>query len=126
MVQAPLFADMAGLSLWEASWRCLRAAPGDVVIILVAYAAVAACVRQMSWVRHDQTLAAVSYWMIAFGLSTVIERHAIATGRWRYVSEMLLVPWLEIGAAPFAQWLLFPWLSLALVRRIADSGPQGL
>lgn len=121
MIQAPWFADMAGLSLWAASRRCLLATFGDVAIILVAYTAVSAWIRQMNWVRHARPRAAVSFGMIAFGLSTVIERHAIATGRWRYVSEMPLVPWLEIGVAPAAQWLLLPFLVLALARRIAGS-----
>ena len=48
MVQARFFADMAGLSFWDASRRCLLATVGDVAITVVAYCAVAAWVRQMN------------------------------------------------------------------------------
>jgi hypothetical protein len=56
-------------------------------------------------------------------LSTLIERHAAASGRWIYAPEMPLVPALGLGWAPTAQWLLLPWLILAVRQRapLADA-----
>ena len=125
MVQAHFYADMTGLSLWEASRRCLLATIGDVAITVAAYCAVAAWVRQMSWMRKPESRFAVSFWIIALGMSIVIERDAVAAGRWHYVSEMPLVPWLGIGLAPAAQWLLLPFLSLAIARRFASWAQHG-
>lgn len=119
MLQSPLFADMAGLPFWEASRRCLWATLGDVAITLAAYAAIAAWVRNVSWICSANTRFVVAFGIVAFGLSALIERHAIGAGRWIYGPGMSLVPWLQIGLAPAAQWILLPVLSLLVGRRIA-------
>ena len=118
MLQAPLFADMAQLSFWDASLRCLHATVGDVAITLAAYATVAAWVRTVSWIRHADTGRVASFCIVAFGLSTLIERHSVAATRWMYAPDMPIVPWLGIGLAPAAQWLFLPLLSLAVGRSI--------
>jgi hypothetical protein len=48
--QAPLFEGMAAAPHWEAVKVCSRAAAGDAVIALVAYAAVALVLRDRAWV----------------------------------------------------------------------------
>ena len=120
MVQGRLYADMAGLSLWAASRRCLLATVGDVAITVTAYCVVAGWMRKMNWMSNAATKSAVLFCMSAFSISVVIERHAVAAGRWHYASDMTLVPWLGIGWAPAAQWIVLPLLLFALARRFAS------
>ena len=118
MAQGSLFADMQGLSFEEATLRCLLATFGDVAITLAAYLAVAAFARNPTWVHQAHSRGrAVAFWAIASGISVALERHAVATGRWVYGPYIGLVPVLEIGWPPAAQWALLPWAVLAITKR---------
>jgi hypothetical protein len=118
MAQGSLFADMQGLSFEAATLRCLLATFGDAAIILAAYLVVAALARNPAWVRQAHSPGrALAFWAMAFGISVAMERHALATGRWVYGPYIGLVPVLEIGWPPAAQWVLLPWAVLAITKR---------
>lgn len=121
MAQAPAFAEMAGLAFVEASKQCLRAALGDVVIMLVAYALLIFSGRRT--LEHFGKLDMFYFSAISFALSALVERLSLAIGRWSYVAEMPVVPGVEIGLVPFAQWLIVPILAIALARRSVRDRP---
>jgi hypothetical protein len=116
MAQARFFADMAGLPIWTATWRCAYATLGDVGILLGAYLAVAAIARRVDWITAGRRAYDVAFAAAAFGASMFIERHAVTTGRWVYDSTMPVLPWIGVGFAPLVQWLLLPGLVLAFAR----------
>lgn len=123
MAQTPLYADMAGLAAMDASWRCLRAAFGDALIVVAAYLGAAATARRPFWPLRSRFTAV--FLGLAIALSLILEVHAIASGRWAYATSMPRVPGIGIGLAPAAQWLLLPWLTLAIVARWWRRRPEG-
>ena len=41
-------------------------------------------------------------------------------GGWQYAHEMLILPVLEVGLSIILQFMLFPWLSLFIVRNLGN------
>ena len=114
MGQATLYADMAGLPVLEASRRCVLASLGDVAIIAASLFVPAALAWRIPLSLPRRVGDTILFAFIAFSLSILIERHALFTGRWRYGSDMPIVPWLEIGLGPMVQWLIIPCLSVQI------------
>lgn len=117
-LQAPLFASLAGMPHWQGIRLCTAAALGDAAISLGAFWIVAVATGTRSWMlRPDRRRTAL---FVAIGLVATVIAERLATGvlgRWQYAETMPLVPVLEVGLAPFAQWLLLPPLLLFVVRR---------
>ena len=120
ILQAPLYAGMAGMPHAQVTMACLQATFGDMVIMLLAYGAVAAVSRSRHWI-----VAASGWqlsWFIAIGLVITAGIEWLATRghwvqSWSYLPAMPLVPGTGIGLAPLLQWVLLPLLTVWFVRR---------
>ena len=120
ILQAPLYAGMAGLPHALVTKACLQATVGDMVIMLLAYGAVAAGARSRCWVvaaSHWQLA-----WFVAIGVAITAGIEWLATRghwvqSWNYLPAMPLVPGTGIGLAPLLQWVLLPLLTVWFVRR---------
>lgn len=55
-------------------------------------------------------------------IAVLIERHALATGRWAYTDWMPVLPVLDVGLVPVLQMLIVP----AVVFRVAVRPLKGL
>lgn len=118
MLQLPLFVVPSPLTGAEAASHCARAALGDVVITLAAFAGASLVVGTRHWIRRMDCRPTVVFLIIGLGITIVFEY--LATGplnRWAYASLMPVVPLLEVGLAPLLQWLLIPPTLLWIVRR---------
>jgi hypothetical protein len=120
ILQAPLYAGMAGLPHAQVTKACLQATVGDMVIMLLAYGAVAVFARRRRWV-----VAASGWqlaWFVAVGVSITAAIEWLATrghwvGSWNYLPLMPLLPGTGIGLAPLLQWVLLPLLTVWFTRR---------
>ena len=119
ILQAPLYVGMAGMPHAQVTKACLQATFGDMVIMLLAYGAVAVAARSRRWI-----VAASSWQMpvfIAIGVAITAGIEWLATRghwvqSWNYLSAMPLVPGTGIGLAPLLQWVLLPPLTVWFVR----------
>jgi hypothetical protein len=117
-LQVPFFEGMATAPHWEAVRFCTRATAGDAGIALVAFWGAAALVGSRRWIRKPQRIATTTFIAIGIAVTIVFERLATGPlGRWDYSELMPVLPVLEVGMVPLAQWLILPWAILWLVRR---------
>lgn len=116
MLQFPLYTGMAAARHDAATWMCVRATLGDVLIALLAFGAASAVARSRLWLARRQGAALAMY--LAFGVGTTIAVEVLSVsywGRWAYAPAMPVV--LGVGLAPLAQWVVVPLLTVWLVRR---------
>lgn len=120
ILQAPLYVGMADMPHAQVTKACLQAAFGDMVILLLAYGAVAAVARNRRWI-----VAASGWqlaWFVAIGIVITAGIELLATRgywvqSWNYLPTMPLVPSTGIGLAPLLQWVVLPLLTVWFVRR---------
>lgn len=115
MLQVPFFRGMEDAAHWRATVTCLRTAGGDVVITLLAYAAVT-WRTDRGWLLGQSPGPRFAFVGSALGIATVLELLSVHVWeRWTYAPEMPVL--LGVGLAPLLQWLLLPPLILWLARR---------
>ncbi len=115
MSQAPWFASMRGLPFWPATWRCARAALGDVMIAAIAFAIAAAVGKRLAWpVNRPAALATVVFILTGLAISAAYEGFALRSGWWRYEGGMPTL--FGLGVLPLLQWCLLPIAEVMLFR----------
>lgn len=120
ILQAPLYANMTDMSHARATMACLQASFGDMVIMLLAYGAVAAGARSRRWAVSASGWQLA--WFVAIGLAITAGIEWLATRghwiqTWSYLPAMPLLPGTGIGLVPLLQWALLPPLTVWFVRR---------
>lgn len=114
-LQAPLYQGYS--NFWQHLPICSVASFGDVLIILVLYFVLATVNRDMFWIakmsRVDIVLVITLGALIAVG----VEKWALGTARWEYVSTMPLIPYVNVGLLPILQMIILPWTTYRLVRK---------
>lgn len=116
MLQFPFYAGMAEAPHGPATWTCLRATFGDVVLALAAFGVVGVATRGRLWRGRLRPSHLALY--VAFGLVVTIALEYASVhlwGRWEYGPGTPTI--LGIGVPPLLQWTLLPPLTLWLVRR---------
>ena len=129
ILQAPLYAGMADMPHAQVTRACLQATFGDMVIMLLAYGAVAVVARSRRWI-----VAASGWqltWFVAVGVVITAGIEWLATRAhwvqsWTYLPTMPLVPGTGLGLAPLLQWVLLPLLTVWFVRRQLASAQQAV
>ena len=116
MGHAKWYATMNELPFWTATAWCARAALWDVAISSAAYLAAALAARNARWVAKPSPLPIAVYLVLGLALTVVVERSALATGRWRYAPDMPTIA--GIGLSPQLQWIVVPLLIVAAARLI--------
>ena len=120
ILQAPLYAGMASMPHAQVTRACLQATFGDMVMMLLAYGAVAASARSRHWIVAASRWQL--FWFVAIGLTITAGIEWLATRghwvqSWNYLPAMPRVPGTGIGLAPLLQWVLLPLLTVWFVRR---------
>lgn len=107
MAQGGLFANMRALPFWTATRRCLLASLGDLVIASLAFLCAATVVRDVRWpIRKPVFVSLTLFLASGILVAIVIEKSAVATGRWSYGAHMPTIA--GVGLLPLLQWLLLP------------------
>lgn len=108
----------AGYSHFDIVRNCTLATAGDVVIMLIAFWAVAALSKSRHWLRYPSRSQMSVFILVGVVITVVIE--ALATGPlnlWTYAESMPIIPILDAGLIPFLMWILVPPLTVWFARR---------
>ena len=116
MLQGGLYVGMVEMRWWGATSLCLRAAAGDALMIVAAYAAVGAAARDRRWIRSRGIGKRLAYALVAAVLALAVEWWSLRAGRWRHGPGMPRDPVWGLGLAPLLQWAFIPLVCLAVVR----------
>lgn len=118
----PFYADMVNTGHWQALLQCTRASLGDGLITVLAYL-FAVVVSGHGRLGYFKKRGAGWSVFLGIGLLLTIGLELAATkylDRWQYSELMPVVPYLDVGLVPLAQWLILPpltlWLSWIFVR----------
>ena len=117
MWQIPFYEHMPAEPHLLAVWQCTRATFGDVVIMLVAFCAVAATARSRRWVLQPRWYQVTGFVMTGVLITLGMEEISLWLDRWAYADVMPTLPVLGTGLLPLTQWLVLPPLVVWFVRR---------
>ena len=115
MGQARFFDNMAGMPLSRHAAICFLASLGDVAIAASAYGVTGLLFRRPVWALRPRWLGPAALWVaIGLGVTALVERWAIASGRWAYGESMPTI--FGVGLAPLLQWTFVPVVTLVIFR----------
>lgn len=119
MLQVPFFAEMPRMPHWSAVLFCARATVGDAEIAVIAYWAVALLAAPgRKWILRPSRRHVGGFVAAGVGVTVVLEIvFTRVWHRWSYSELMPVVPVLDVGLSPIAQWMILPPLVVWLVRR---------
>lgn len=106
-------------SISDLAFVHLKATAGDVVIFLIIFAFMSLLLRDMRWIVKDKAMPLVLVTILGFIFSVVVEKYALATGRWGYSELMPIIPFIEVGLSPVLQLTILVPLSAYITRRYA-------
>lgn len=120
MWQMPLFEFSESSDLLAMNWMCTQASLGDGVIAVLSYYFVF-CLKKGPWLS-SATLRDITLFLIPGVVLTIIMEYlnTLVLFRWAYGSLMPIVPGLNIGLAPFLQWLIIPPLVYLACKKKAE------
>lgn len=121
--QLPLFAEFDNFHLLAALRHCAWYTLGDATMVICLYALGAWGHRTWGWGLRLHRLDWL--WLPVAGMlmAMIIERLALAFGRWQYGLSMPLLSGLEVGIFPVLQMGLLPLLSVLLAGRLVPNVP---
>jgi hypothetical protein len=118
LAQVPLFAGLPAADHWRGIVICGQAALGDVVIALAAFWTVAVAGGGRTWITAPRPRQVAAFVIVGLLITIVLERLATTVlGRWTYADAMPIVPLIDVGLSPVAQWVVTPLLIVCFVRR---------
>lgn len=95
------------------------ASVADMLMVLLLYFVFAILNRDGLWVRTMSTARIIAL-MTVGGLGAIFsEMWHTARGDWQYAYEMPVLPILEVGISPILQFVLLPWLSFFISKKLA-------
>lgn len=116
MTQSVLFAPMGG---WmQGTWQCFVASLGDGVIVLVIAAIGWLWFQRTDWALRPGFAGYALMATVGVAIAVLIERHALATGRWAYTERMPLVPVAHVGLVPVLQMVIVPPIVFRVTARL--------
>lgn len=116
MTQSVVFAPMGG---WVyGAWRCFVASLGDGVMVLVIAAIGWLWFQRADWALRPGVAGYALMATVGVAVGILIERHALATGRWAYTERMPLVPVAHVGLVPVLQMVIVPPLVFRVAARL--------
>lgn len=108
IVQLPLYTLWAESRLGWVAFAVTHCTVGDAMIgaaALVISLIVSRAGKPANWPRMRIGLLMV---VITVVYTVLSERINLARGSWSYSSWMPVLPWIEVGLAPVAQWIIVP------------------
>ncbi len=100
---APHFVGIAGLITVH-----LRAGLGDVLMVFIILALDTLILNRIFVGEKTAVKRYLVIMLIGFVLATLVEKYALATGRWSYASLMPIIPFLNVGLTPILQMIVIP------------------
>ena len=97
----------------------VRASLGDVVIVGIGYLFGAMIFRDVQWVMQRNMWIFLYCVFVGCALAVLVEKLALAQGRWVYNSAMPLIPVAHVGLLPVMQMIILPIGMIFLARVFA-------
>ena len=116
MVQMPAYVETAERSWTSTSVFCMRAAVGDVGIILGIYAGGALAAGDLAWGLRGRWNIYATAALLGLAYAALVEHAALTSGRWSYTERMPVVMVLDAGLWPLLQMTLLPPLTFWIAR----------
>ena len=114
--QAPLYAPhFAGVSAFI--FVHLKASAGDVLLVFLIVILNALVFQDRFWFQALSAKKAASSVFLGFIIAVIVEKLALASGRWAYNSLMPVIPLFNVGLTPVLQMMILPILSLWIARK---------
>lgn len=122
-LQAPLYEGF--VSFQQHFWICFKATGGDLLFMLIIYAALAVIHRDAFWFVNRAAYDHAATWMIAVLLGVLLavsfELWAVYVAhRWQYAEAMPLLPILRIGLTPVLQMVFVPLIAFLFTRSFSS------
>ncbi len=115
-LQVPAFEGLAGEPHWASILFCLQATVGDVIILAIAYGAVAVATGTRWWLMRPTARRVSVYVAVGLSITFVLEPVNVhLLERWSYEPWVPTV--LGVGLPPILQWIVLPPFILWLARR---------
>lgn len=125
VLQVPLFTGMADAPHVQVIEGCLQATLGDMVIMLIAYESVSFAAHGRLWISTSSGRQLALFTAIGVVIAAAIEWLA-TRGQWfqswTYSLRLPVVPGVDIGLTPLAQWIVLPLVVAWFVRRQLAGG----
>jgi hypothetical protein len=120
IAQLPLYTIWAEGSLAELAFAVVHCTLGDLLIAYLSLVIALLVVGADEWpVRRFASVATVAV-VIGVGYTIYSEWLNISVrNSWAYSSLMPVVPWIQTGLSPLAQWIVIPSVGLWWARRLA-------
>lgn len=114
-VQAPWYMGYAGPVAHLP--MCMRAAIGDVLIVLLIYGLFALMYKDMWWFQKLDWRSVVLLAVVGSSIGIGIEKLALSAQRWDYAQSMPIIPIVEVGLTPVLQMMLLPIVTFYLTSK---------
>jgi len=95
---------------------------GDLLILLIAFWIVAAMLSNRRWFLAAPWAGGAAFTVLGAGYTIFSEIHNVRVkGTWGYTELMPIIPYFEVGAMPFLQWVLIPPVLVWLIGLMPDA-----
>lgn len=118
IAQLPLYTIWAEATPGEIAFAVLHCTGGDLMIALSALSLALIATRSGKLAEWDLPLVGAATVAIGLGYTIASERLNVGLVRWTYADAMPVVPVLDVGLSPFAQWIAVPLAAFWLLGRL--------
>ena len=115
----PLYMNMSyrGIYSWIA---CFFATFGDANIVVIIWLIGLLFFRDIWWFKRGSLIRVLLIIGLGFGITVLLELHALKINRWTYSTLMPVIPILEVGISPILQMTILPLSAFYLVNKKAN------
>ena len=125
IAQLPLYTIWTEGTAGELAFAVLHCTAGDLMIALNALFLTLIATRSGELAEWNLPLVGALTVAIGLGYTIASERLNVGLVHWTYADAMPVVPVLEVGLSPLAQWIAVPLAALWLLARRRRSAPGG-
>jgi len=118
IAQLPLYTIWAQATPGELAFAVLHCTVGDLMIALNALLFALIATRSGELAEWNLPLVGAVAVAIGLGYTIASERLNVGLARWAYSDAMPMVPVLDVGLAPFVQWIAVPLAAFWLLGRL--------
>lgn len=124
IVQLPLYTLWADPRLGWIAYAVAHCTVGDAMIGTTALVLALVLVRAGEPVAWPRARLAIVTVVLALAYTVLSERINLARGSWAYSAWMPILPWIEVGLAPVAQWVIVPLVAWWWAHRRPSHAPR--
>ena len=108
IAQLPLYTLWAEPSWGRIIFAVAHCTVGDAMIGTAALILALILIRVGEWASWPRMRIGMVIVFLTVDYTVLSERINLARGNWAYSSWMPVLPWVEVGMAPVAQWIIVP------------------